>query len=89
MRALLLSLMVVAACRGPEREAPRPAEPAREETPVVELTAEGMTNAEVRTAMRRIVEEFAASVRAGRPHELDIHRGLHLQRLIDRAAAQL
>ena len=51
MRALLLSLMVVAAaCRGPEREAPRPAEPAREETPVVELTAEGMTNAEVRTA---------------------------------------
>ena len=46
-------------------------------------------NAEVRTAMRRIVEEFAASVRAGRPHELDIHRGLHLQRLIDRAAAQL
>ena len=51
MRALLLSLMVVAAaCRGPEREAPRPAEPAREETPVVELTAEGMTNAEGRTA---------------------------------------
>jgi predicted dehydrogenase len=29
--------------------------------------------------------EFAAAVRAGESHQLDVHRGLHLQRLIDRA----
>lgn len=45
--------------------------------------------AEVRTAMGRIVGEFVECIRAGRSHELDVHRGLHLQRLIDRAAAQL
>jgi len=45
--------------------------------------------AEARTAQRRIVEEFANAVRSGTPHELDIHRGLHLQRLIDTASAQL
>ena len=51
MRALVLGLMLGGvACRGPEREAPRPAPVAREETPVVTLTAEGMANAEVRTA---------------------------------------
>jgi len=51
MRALALGLMLGGvACRGPEREAPRPAPVAREEAPVVTLTAEGMTNAEVRTA---------------------------------------
>jgi cobalt-zinc-cadmium efflux system membrane fusion protein len=50
MRALIVGLMVGAvACRGVEREAPRPAPVAREETPVVTLTAEGMANAEVRT----------------------------------------
>ncbi len=46
-------------------------------------------SAEVRTAQRRIVSEFVQAVRSGVPHELDIHRGLHLQRLIDTAAAQL
>jgi predicted dehydrogenase len=45
--------------------------------------------AEARTAQRRIVHEFAQAVRTGTPHPLDIHRGLHLQRLIDTAAAQL
>jgi predicted dehydrogenase len=44
---------------------------------------------EVRTAQRRIVAEFSQAVRSGTPHELDIHRGLHLQRLIDAAALQL
>ncbi|MFL6075100.1 MAG: Gfo/Idh/MocA family protein [Mycobacteriales bacterium] len=29
--------------------------------------------------------EFAAAVRTGTPHPLDVHRALHLQRLIDRA----
>lgn len=33
--------------------------------------------------------EFAAAVRSGRSHELDVHRGLYLQRLIDRALASL
>ncbi|GAA4217644.1 Gfo/Idh/MocA family protein [Actinocatenispora rupis] len=33
--------------------------------------------------------EFAAAVRSGRPHALDVHRGLHLQRLIDQALAGL
>jgi predicted dehydrogenase len=45
--------------------------------------------AEVQNAQRRIVSEFAQSVLSRTPHELDIHRGLHLQRLIDDAAAQL
>jgi predicted dehydrogenase len=44
---------------------------------------------EVATAQRRIVAEFAEAIRTRRPHELDIHRGVHLQRLIDAAAAQL
>ena len=46
-------------------------------------------SAEVQTAQRRILSEFVQAVRSGVPHELDIHRGLHLQRLIDTAAAQL
>ena len=45
--------------------------------------------AEVRTASRRIVAEFVECIRAGRSHELDVQRGLHVQRLIDSAAAQL
>ena len=48
-----------------------------------------MVMAEARRAQQRIVEEFARAVRTGTPHPLDIHRGLHLQRLIDTAAAQL
>lgn len=44
---------------------------------------------EVTTAQRRIVAEFAEAVRTGTPHPLDVHRGLHLQRLIDTAAADL
>ena len=46
-------------------------------------------SAEVQTAQRRILSEFVQAVRSGVPHELDIHRGLHLQRLIDTAASQL
>lgn len=33
--------------------------------------------------------EFAAAVRAGESHQLDVHRGLYLQRLIDRALRSL
>lgn len=47
------------------------------------------TAAEFATAHRRIPAEFAAAVASGVPHELDVHRGLLLQRLIDDAAAQL
>lgn len=36
-----------------------------------------------------IVDEFVATVRRGAPHPLDARRGLHLQRLLDRAARQL
>ena len=32
--------------------------------------------------MATIAAEFADVVRTGRPHELDVHRGLYLQRLI-------
>lgn len=41
------------------------------------------------STITRIVEEFADAVQAGRPHSLDVHHGLHLQRLIEQAAAQL
>ena len=40
-------------------------------------------------AAPRIAAEFAGVVRSGRPHLLDVHRGLHLQRLVDGAAAAL
>jgi hypothetical protein len=33
--------------------------------------------------------EFAAAVRSGMPHQLDVHRGLLIQELIDRAARSL
>lgn len=36
-----------------------------------------------------LAAEFAAAVRAGRSHELDVHRGLYLQRLIERALHSL
>lgn len=45
--------------------------------------------AEFATAMRRIVDEFVGCIARREPHPLDVHRGLHLQRLIDRAATQL
>ncbi len=45
--------------------------------------------AEFATAQRTILSEFAAAVRSGVSHELDVHRGLHLQRLIEDAARQL
>ena len=44
---------------------------------------------EFATAQRTILSEFAAAVRGGVSHELDVHRGLHLQRLIDDASRQL
>lgn len=40
-------------------------------------------------ARRAIPEELATCVRSGTPHRLDAARGLHLQRLIDQAAASL
>ena len=45
--------------------------------------------AEFATAQRRIVAELAEAVRTGVPHPLDVHRGVHLQRLIQTAADQL
>ncbi len=45
--------------------------------------------AEVQAAQRRIVAELAEAVRTGTPHPLDVHRGLHLQRLIAAAATDL
>ena len=36
-----------------------------------------------------IVDEFVTTVRAGTPHPLDVHRGLHLQHLIGAAARDL
>jgi predicted dehydrogenase len=38
---------------------------------------------DVGAAMATIASEFAAAVRTGVPHPLDVRRGLHLQRLID------
>jgi len=40
-------------------------------------------------AMATVAAEFAASVRTGVPHPLDVRHGLHLQRLIDEATEQL
>ena len=45
--------------------------------------------AEVATAQRTILNEFAEAVRTGVSYELDVHRGVHLQRLIDDASRQL
>ena len=45
--------------------------------------------AEFATAQRTILSEFAAAVRTSVSHELDVHRGVHLQRLIDDASRQL
>ncbi len=45
--------------------------------------------AEFATAQRTILSEFAAAVRSGTSHELDVHRGVHLQRLIEDASHQL
>ncbi len=45
--------------------------------------------AEFTTAQRTILSEFAAAIRTGISHELDVHRGVHLQRLIADAARQL
>ncbi len=36
-----------------------------------------------------IIDEFVATVRSGTPHPLDVHRGLHLQRLLAAAALDL
>jgi predicted dehydrogenase len=44
---------------------------------------------EFATAQRTIVNEFATAVRNGVSHELDVHRGVYLQRLIDDASRQL
>ena len=41
------------------------------------------------SATTTLVDEFVTSVRTGRPHPLDIHRGLHLQRLLAAAAGDL
>ncbi len=40
-------------------------------------------------AFKTLRKEFADMVRTGKRHELDVHRGLHLQRHIDAAEAQL
>ena len=48
-----------------------------------------LSAAEFATAQRTILSEFSAAVRTGISHELDVHRGVHLQRLIADAARQL
>ncbi len=50
---------------------------------------QAQSEAEFATAQRVILSEFAAAVRAGTGHPLDVHRGVHLQRLIADAARQL
>ena len=45
--------------------------------------------ADIQAAMVTLVHEFAGAVRAGRSSDLDVHRGLHLQRLLDDAGRQL
>ncbi len=39
--------------------------------------------------MDRMAEEFTSCVRSGQSHDLDVVHGLHLQRLLEHAAAQL
>jgi predicted dehydrogenase len=41
------------------------------------------------SARTPIIDEFVATVRTGRAHPLDVHRGLHLQRLLAAAAHDL
>jgi predicted dehydrogenase len=59
--------------------------------PSLDLVNQGPGQAERETAVARgrIVADLVAGVREGRPHPLDVHRGVHLQRLIGEAAAQL
>ncbi len=49
----------------------------------------GARRRDVRSAMAMLTAEFAAAVRSGIPHQLDVRRGLHLQRLVESATAQL
>ncbi len=46
------------------------------------LTAPDRSDVERDEVMATIAAEFAQVVRSGQPHELDVHRGLYLQRLI-------
>jgi len=68
-----------------------PSEPARAGVEI--HTADGVLEVDTvdvsASATTTLVDEFVASVRAGRPHPLDIHRGLHLQRLLATAADDL
>ena len=41
------------------------------------------------TTPRTILDELVAAVQAGKPHELDVVRGLYLQRLLDQATRSL
>lgn len=52
---------------------------------VLEVDTVGISAAVATT----VVDEFVATARTGRPHPLDVHRGLHLQRLLATAAAGL
>jgi predicted dehydrogenase len=45
--------------------------------------------ADIRAAMGTLVDELADAVRTGRSSDLDVHRGLYLQRLLDDAGGQL
>jgi predicted dehydrogenase len=45
--------------------------------------------ADIRAAMSAIAHEFAATVRSGTSHQLDVQRGLVLQRTLDAATRQL
>jgi len=52
-------------------------------------TDAGDRGSDIRAAMATIAAEFAAAVRTGVAHPLDVQRGLYLQRLMDSMDAQL
>jgi predicted dehydrogenase len=68
-----------------------PIEPARAGAEI--YTTEGVLEVDTvgvsASAMPTIVDEFVDTVRTGRAHPLDVHRGLHLQRLLAEAGDDL
>ncbi|MFN0145226.1 MAG: Gfo/Idh/MocA family protein [Dehalococcoidia bacterium] len=54
-----------------------------------ELSVDALAGGSFLETFATVRREFAATVRSGRPHALDAERGLHLQRLIATATAQL
>lgn len=57
--------------------------------PKGDMKLDALSGGSFGATMRAAREQFAAIVRAGVPHEHDVRRGLHLQRLIAEAESQL